>query len=48
MKMIPLLLLLLTVVLAIYPMNKSWGYVLGGSVGFLLLFSWFVVMFDYR
>jgi hypothetical protein len=45
---IPMLMFLLIVTLAIYPANKSWGYVTGGSIGLLFLISWFLMMFNYE
>jgi len=38
--------LLMTIVLAIYPTNRSWGYVMGGSIGFMFFISWLTVMLN--
>ena len=44
MNTMPILMLLLIVALAIYPANKSWGYVTGGSIGVLFIIGWLMVM----
>jgi hypothetical protein len=48
MNTLPLLMFLLIVTVAIYPANKSWGYVTGGSISLLFFISWLLVMFNYK
>ena len=46
MSTLPLFMFLLIVILAIYPINKSSGYVMGAGIGLLLIISWFIVRFN--
>ena len=46
MNTLPMLMFLLIAILAIYPINKSSGYVTGTGIGLLFIISWLLVIFN--
>jgi len=47
MNAMPILMFLWLVSVTVYPPHKSWGYVVGASLGVLFVLSWFMVTFNY-